>query len=209
MSFNAKLFIGLLVVMAFSCGDKNPQEQAQENEVVEIDSQPFVEEADETIYKAIKYPCHKWEPVTADYKSETTNSFSVRITSNCEEDYVIIDTSQGIGVDTAYIRKASNYKHKVTLRIPNDSVSYFISKENLPLSFIVNDYVLVNAFIAEPISGAFNQRDTSIKVNIYYGEPDTDNVDVCMFNISFNKGVEFKGFEAINYDDPIYDANAN
>jgi hypothetical protein len=201
MSFNAKLFLALLVIEVFvACENKKPQKyQPQNVEVAQVDSQPTEEETVEPVYKIYKSSCGTQEIVQAAYKSESTNGFSLRVTPICLNDYGVIDTAFGNG-DTTPVMVSSNYKYRVQLFLPNDSVTYYISKEDIPAESSLYGYVLV-----DPEIKSYKQDDTTVYLDFELGWPDTDNVLICKFKLGYNRGVEYVGYEEPEFDSLIYD----
>ena len=200
MSFNAKLFIGLFMVMAFvACGDKEPKKQVtQDVEITQVDSQ-VVEEKVEPVYETIETPCENYKPVQAAYKSEKTNGFNLRVIPICLEDYGVIDTAFGNG-DTTPIMVSNNYEYKVQLILPKDSVEYYISKKDIPAEGSLNGYVL-----GDPRIKSYKQADTTVYLDFVLGWPNTDNVLICKFKVGYNRGVEYIGYEEPEFDSLIYD----
>lgn len=203
------LFIGLNLIILTACQHDNPQRHYPQDSTAKQVTPSVENEEAKPIYKTIKYPCADWKPVEAAYKSEATNGFRVKIVSICENDYAVVDTSEGLN-DTLYIRQSSNYKNKITMLLPNDSVEYFIYKKDVAALGDVSKCVLTNPSVLEPEYSAFNQSDTSIRIDLLLGVPDTDDVIICKFKIYYNRGVKYLGYEDIfDADDQIYDANAN
>lgn len=204
MPFNAKLFLSLLVVVAFACKQNTkPQHTEQDTTTANNETENPDTVSKVVVYAEAKRPCQTFKPVTAAYKSESTNGFGIKITPICLEDYGVQDTLFGNG-DTIPITVEHNYKHKVVLTLYKDSVEYFITKEDIPDSKFLYNLVLVKPNIIK-----YLQKDTSVFINFLLGRPDTDDVSIQKFKISYNNGVKYIGVEAPNYNDPIYDANAN
>lgn len=193
MGFRGKFILVFCVVFAVACKQTVNNKEVGEDTIALQDSSLEEITKKESIYSVFKQPCHKWKPVEAGFKSETTNGFYFKVTPICLGDYGVIDTLFGSGdIDTVVIRKSNNYKHSVYLHLPNDSIEYFISKKDITGFGDMSKDILVNPEI--PYVG-YSQRDTAVDVNLLLGKPDTDDVIICKFRVYYNKGVEYVGFE--------------
>lgn len=193
-----KVSLIVIAIFCFACENKKPQKKVtQDAEIAQVDSQ-VVEEKVEPVYQTNKSPCEGQKPVHAAYKSEDTNGFYLEVTPICLEDYGVIDTAFGNG-DTTPIMISSNYRHKVELFLRDDSAEYFISKDNITFSEGMHNQVLVR-----PDIKGFTQADTTAYVNFFLGRPDTDDLIICKFKISYNNGVKHLGYEEPEFD-PLLD----
>lgn len=193
-----KISLIAITLFLFACEDKKPQKKViQDAEIAQVDSQ-VMEEKVEAVYKTYKSSCEAQKPVYAAYKSEATNGFYLEVTPICLEDYSVIDTAFGNG-DTTPIMISSNYKYKVELFLREDSAEYFISKDNITFSEGMHNVVLVRPDIKK-----FTQADTTAFVNFFLGRPDTDDLIICKFKISYNNGVKYLGYEEPEFD-PLID----
>lgn len=189
MSFNAKLFLSLIVLFAFSCGQKTkPKESTTastiENGIDAANEQEAKQGGAEYTVKTIKFPCSPDIVKTKNYKG-----LFVQLTSICLNDTAVIDTLQKTENETI-LAQNSNYKHEVFLKAGGDSASYTITKDLVNLAGLANNEVLINPQMPKT---AFEPKDNSVTIYFTFSSPNATMVKKVEFKVLLKGGIKFMG----------------
>ncbi len=187
MSFSAKLFIGVLVLMGFACGQQTqPKEKKVETKLDTAAKQPKVVEQ---ITSTVNFPCSPEVVKTRNYKNDT-KGFFVKITSVCLDDNAIIDTMEKTP-EKIVLAQNSNYKHVVFLQTGNDSATYTITKDLIQGKNIVGNEVLINPQTKEP---ALDPENNAVTILFTFSAPNASKIRTAKIKVFLKTGPKFLGF---------------
>lgn len=190
MSFNAKLFIGLVVLIIIGCKEKTKKQEFTQDK---LSHNKECVENKTLIINSIKEPCLPPDTIFKQWKNDTKD-FSARVISICLADYAVKDTFENTEFDWDVVEN-SNYKYLIKLSY-FDSTSdkeYTLTKEILANKIDENIYsrrVLDRIKILD-----FDNKDLSITLTGLFRNPEVDSGLLVTFRVSFDAGIKLMRVE--------------
>lgn len=181
MSFNAKLFIGLLVVMAFSCEQKTTLQGLAKNGI----------------------PCSERKEVTENYIAWDSVPVIVKIVPTCSESFAITYKQDGKAK-----KEQESGLYKVVIVLPNDTAVYPMKEVVNETEQKFSDYSQEVTIGDEGFNEA--DTSVIVYHELLLGEKNTTMKLKFKFNGGFDvTGFAGEDFEEVDSNDQIYDIIEN